>query len=321
MKRDWILRFCQEIIDRRLDITWQLANGTRSEAIDDEVARLLKRSGMISAAYAPESGSETTRAYIKKRVQHDRLMASIRAAADADLNICAYMIIGFPHDTPEHLAENLPFLRDIARAGVRDMGTAYYMALPGTELFRSLCEQGRIVFDEGYFRQVLEGLSPIPAASYSDALDRPALFYWKVRYVAAFYGARLRKAGLRRALASTVRAMGPKSHENKLETAARIALKNGLANVAVLFGPRWLGRAEERELFAGWNAVFQDIWQKRRAAGLDPPAPLDSRELEHRTVNHVIQLDHRRRRVLALASTADASVMRPPESAAVHRPA
>ena len=38
IRKDWITKFCQELIDRKLDITWQLPTGTRSEAIDDDVA-------------------------------------------------------------------------------------------------------------------------------------------------------------------------------------------------------------------------------------------------------------------------------------------
>ena len=61
-----IVNFCKELLRRKLNVTWQLPTGTRSEAIDAEVAELLGRSGMISMAYAPESGSETTRRLIKK---------------------------------------------------------------------------------------------------------------------------------------------------------------------------------------------------------------------------------------------------------------
>ena len=63
IKKEWIKAFCEEIIKRNLNITWQLPTGTRSEAIDDEIASLLKKSGMTSMAYAPESGSEETNVY------------------------------------------------------------------------------------------------------------------------------------------------------------------------------------------------------------------------------------------------------------------
>ena len=64
---EWIIDFCNELLDRGLDITWQMPSGTRCEAIDDEVAQLLKRTGMISMAYAPESGSEDDRASSSRR--------------------------------------------------------------------------------------------------------------------------------------------------------------------------------------------------------------------------------------------------------------
>jgi radical SAM superfamily enzyme YgiQ (UPF0313 family) len=51
IKRDWIKAFCEEIIKRKLNITWQLPTGTRSEAIDNEIAFLIKKSGMTSMAY------------------------------------------------------------------------------------------------------------------------------------------------------------------------------------------------------------------------------------------------------------------------------
>ena len=38
IQRQWIIDFCTELAARKLDITWQMPTGTRSEAIDDEVA-------------------------------------------------------------------------------------------------------------------------------------------------------------------------------------------------------------------------------------------------------------------------------------------
>ena len=43
IKRDWIKTFCEELIKRELNINWQLPTGTRSEAIDNEIAFLIKK--------------------------------------------------------------------------------------------------------------------------------------------------------------------------------------------------------------------------------------------------------------------------------------
>jgi len=57
IKKQWMIEFCDLIIDSGLKFTWQLPSGTRSEAIDDEVVDRLWRSGCRNMNYAPESGS------------------------------------------------------------------------------------------------------------------------------------------------------------------------------------------------------------------------------------------------------------------------
>ena len=290
---EWIVEFCREILARGLDVSWQLASGTRSEAIDGEVADLLRRAGMVNMAYAPESGSDETRRYIKKRVQSKRLFESIEAAAHADLSVAAFMVIGFPHDGPEEMRETLAFLREIARRGVNDLGSGYYMALPGTEMFQTLYERGEITINREYFRHILEGLSFIPRASYSSQLGRAALFYWKMRMVAAFYFARLRVLGLRNVLASGKQTLSGHSHVSRLQSAVRAAIRNGPAAIKVrLFGERWLSRDEEHALFAPWDTIYRRISTRRRELGIDAVPPLDTRELQNQNVVRALKRDH-----------------------------
>ena len=58
VKKKWIIEFCEELINRNINITWQLPSGTRSEAIDKDVTPLLYKSGCRNMNYAPESGSK-----------------------------------------------------------------------------------------------------------------------------------------------------------------------------------------------------------------------------------------------------------------------
>lgn len=301
IKKDWIVAFCKEIIGRGLQISWQMASGTRSEAIDGEVAHLLKQSGMINMAYAPESGSEQTRQYIKKRMHSDRLYASIAAAAEADLSVAAYLVVGFPHDGRQEMRETIAFLAEIARRGVNDLGSGYYMALPGTQLFRTLYENGKVVIDREYFRHILNGLAIYPAATYSDHFGRPELFYWRLRFVAAFYGSRLRVLGARKVLQAFVESVGSGSHHSKLQTALRVSLKNGIATLRLaLSGSRWISPEEEEAMFAPWDAIYRQIRQARLGSGVDETPPLDSRELHRRNYVDVLRPDHGAARRLAL---------------------
>ena len=300
IQKEWIVAFCREILARRLDITWQLASGTRSEAIDGEVAELLRQSGMINMAYAPETGSDLTRRYIKKKVRTDRLYASVEAAAKARLSVAAYMVIGFPHDGPTEMRETVAFLREIAKRGVNDLGSGYYMALPGTELFRTLYEKGQIVIDRKYFRHILNAHAMLPAASYTDQLSRAALAVWKMRFVFAFYVTRLRVLGLRTVFGAVRRALSGDTHSAKLQTGLRVAWRSGSTSLKVLFGARWMPLQAELRLFEPWDDIHREICNQRRAAGIETRAPVDSRELQNQNVNRLLRLDHGVSRTLRL---------------------
>jgi radical SAM superfamily enzyme YgiQ (UPF0313 family) len=133
IQKKWIVEFCNEIIKRNLNISWQLPSGTRSEVIDDEVADLLYRSGMKEMGYAPESGSDAIRKHIKKKVKADHLYNSVRSAIKHDLKVQVFFIVGFPNETRKDIWKTFKMLAKMAWMGVQDVGMNHYMPLPGTE--------------------------------------------------------------------------------------------------------------------------------------------------------------------------------------------
>jgi len=295
IQKSWIKAFCEELIRRDLRVQWQLPTGTRSEAIDGEVARLLQASGMTSMAYAPESGSDLTRRLIKKKMTASKLFESIDAAADAGLNVAVWLVIGFPHDRPEHIAENLPFIDELARHGVTDIGIAFYMALPGTELFNSLYDAGRIKIDRKYFRHILDALTPLPSQTYCDALSRIDLAIWKVKMFRRFYGAAKRNSeggllvSIWRALRGVFRS---EDHASKLETVARNAAMSAVETVLACFSPRYMKRSEERAMFASWDPIYRRIRDQKLACGAITRAPADTSELHRANVIAALAKEH-----------------------------
>ena len=302
IQKDWIKTFCEELIRRGLNIQWQLPTGTRSEAIDREVAHLLKVSGMTSMAYAPESGSDTTRRLIKKKMTKSKLFQSIDAAAEAGLNVAVWLVIGFPHDRPEHIAENLPFLDELSSHGVTDIGIAFYMALPGTELFHSLYDAGKVKIDRNYFRHILQALTPIPSQTYCDALDRLDLTLWQFKMYRRFYGARKRdgEGNLIRSIARAFRGLfGSEDHTSKLETVARNALISSFEMARVRFSRRYMKRSDEDAMFASWDPIYRRIRETKLACGAATRAPADTSTLYRNNVIPVLARDHGTARTVA----------------------
>ena len=99
VRKSWIKQFCQTIIEGDLKFSWQLPSGTRSEAIDAEVAPLLFAAGCRNLSYAPESGSPAVLERIKKRIEPQRMLHSMSASVRAGINIKCNIMLGFPGET------------------------------------------------------------------------------------------------------------------------------------------------------------------------------------------------------------------------------
>jgi radical SAM superfamily enzyme YgiQ (UPF0313 family) len=306
IRRQWIIDFCNELLERNLDITWQLPSGTRSEAIDEEVADLLRRTGMINMAYAPESGSEETRQLVKKKMNVDRLFESIRAAVTADLNVSVFIVVGFPHDREEHLRENFPFLDELAAIGITDIAIAFYMALPGTQIFNSLYDNGKITIDRTYFRHILASTSLWSTSTYCEELTPFQLTRWKFRLFRRFYSqrrARVESDGLLSSLRQAVFALrGTRGDASKLQTAVRNGMISGVQTARAKARHGWMSRAEERQMFEPWDAVFREIREKNVRDGVHIPAPEDTRQLRETNVIRELKLEHAARRRIPVSS-------------------
>jgi anaerobic magnesium-protoporphyrin IX monomethyl ester cyclase len=144
VRRDWILDFCGEIAKRGLALTFQLPSGTRSEVVDDEVARALKGAGCHEFAFAPESGDVRVLAAIKKKVKLDRMFGSARSALGAGINVGAFFILGFPEDDWRSVLNTYRAIVKCAWIGFTNVNVNAYSPQPNTESFRKLVETGVI---------------------------------------------------------------------------------------------------------------------------------------------------------------------------------
>ena len=305
IKRDWIKAFCEELIKRELNINWQLPTGTRSEAIDNEIAFLIKKSGMISMAYAPESGSEETRKYIKKKMKTDRLFDSIDAAAQADLNVAVFLVIGFPHDLPKHLEKNKNFVERLAKHGVTDLSVGFYMALPGTELFHSLYDSNKIKLDIKYFKHILDSLALFPSQKYCPAISRTNLFLWKLKFYIKFYKSKKLKNSKSSLLNSVIIALrgvfSSEGHNSKLQTAFRNAYIS-LVDTVKSKSKRWISKKEELNLFEEWDNIYRQIRKEKLSKDIVKVSPADTRDLHKSNIINQVQKDHKTARSISTTS-------------------
>lgn len=187
VRKDWIVKFCECLLAENLNITWQLPSGTRSEAIDRQVAGLLYRSGCRNLSYAPESGSPEILAMIKKRINLTHMLSSMRACAREGLNIKANIICGFPKETWRHLFQTYGFIIKAGWTGIDDLSINQFSPYPGSELFDGLVEDGSVHLSGEYFDHLASYSSMTKAHSYSERLSNSDILIFKIVGTLSFY--------------------------------------------------------------------------------------------------------------------------------------
>jgi radical SAM superfamily enzyme YgiQ (UPF0313 family) len=167
VKKSWIVDFCLKIKERGMSFTWQLPSGTRSEAIDEEVAALLYESGCRNMSYSPESGSVGVLERIKKKITTESVINSISASFKSGMNIKCNIIFGFPGETLMEVFESYRFIIRMAIAGAYDISIWAFSPYPGSELFNEISTTGKLKMDDAYYDSLRSYADPSKTVSYS----------------------------------------------------------------------------------------------------------------------------------------------------------
>lgn len=192
VRGDWVIEFCNEIKQRGLDVTWQLPSGTRSEAMNRELATLIRETGCHEFAYAPESGSAETLKTIKKRVKLDRLYESARDALDAGIRVGIFIILGFPQESWRQILQTYGLIVRMAWLGAHHVNVGAYSPQPNTALYHELVAAGRIPpepeLDDRFFFDLFGYLDLTEIRSWNDRISDRQLTLLVTLGYALFFG-------------------------------------------------------------------------------------------------------------------------------------
>jgi radical SAM superfamily enzyme YgiQ (UPF0313 family) len=179
VKKSWIVQFCNLVLERGTEFTWQLPSGTRSEAIDSEVAGLLYATGCRHMHFAPESGSERTLKRIKKKVDLKAMKRSMRSCMENGLVVKCNHIIGFPGETHTDIWKTMKWLVELVVLGVHEITLSMYIPYPGTENFDELKNSGRIdAFSDEYFDLLATRGNFLESKSFSEHVSDKAIQFY-----------------------------------------------------------------------------------------------------------------------------------------------
>ena len=187
LNKRWLIDFCRKIVDRGLKVTWQLPGGTRSEAIDREVAYWLYHAGCRNMTYTPESGSPSVLERIKKKVNPESMIRSISGTVKEGVNIKVNLIFGFPEDKIGEYFETYNFIIKMALAGAHDLSIWGFSPYPGTELFDKLSLQNRVKLNDEFYDSLRTYSDQSKITSYGENFSDNSIKVLRVFGICLFY--------------------------------------------------------------------------------------------------------------------------------------
>lgn len=186
--RKWISEFCDKLIDKQLNVGWQLSNGSRAETLTGEVLSKMKTSGLTNLGVAPESGSERVlREVIHKQLDLNALKEAVVNASKLGITITSYFVIGFPDETEVEINQTIKLAKELARLGLDECSVNTFQLVPGCELFFKLKSEGKIKVDESFFINFGQMGDLAGVRTWSDTLSDRLLSRLKTKVYFYFY--------------------------------------------------------------------------------------------------------------------------------------
>lgn len=134
----------QGIIDRGLDITWTTPNGVAIWKLDEELLKLMKKSGCYQLNLGIESGNEQIlRKIIKKPLGLEKVQETVKKIRELGIWAHGFFILGMPGETKQTMEDTINFATDLNLDSANFFIATPY---PGTVLY-DICTEHEYIQD------------------------------------------------------------------------------------------------------------------------------------------------------------------------------
>jgi len=140
--RKRVKEICEEIIKRKLDVTWSC--NARAD-LDYETMKAMKEAGCRLLDVGYESGNDNILKNIKKGITLDKARDFTKNAKKAGLMILADFVIGLPGETKETVEKTIKFVKEL-KPELMQFSVA--TPIPGTEFYDWVKENNFLIVDD-----------------------------------------------------------------------------------------------------------------------------------------------------------------------------
>ncbi|MBI3009076.1 MAG: B12-binding domain-containing radical SAM protein [Candidatus Omnitrophica bacterium] len=187
VSREGIVNSCNEILNRRIDRTWQLPT-LRTEAIDSDVLKLMYRAGCRELDVAIESGSKDVLESVNKRNNPEKMVLLIKNGVGIGMNLSSNIVLGLPKEGLKEFLKTYWLVVKLAWTGLQEVNVFPFIPYPGSELFRDFLEDEKIKLNDGYFLSLFGYADIARATSWSERFGPRTLSFMRLFLMFNFYG-------------------------------------------------------------------------------------------------------------------------------------
>ena len=146
--RERIVKICNMLIEKRLNIEWCTPNGVRADSLDPQLLALMRKAGCQKILIAPESGVQRiVDDVIKKKQSLQRVEDAVSAAHKVGIKVGCFFILGMIGETKDDIKQTIQFAYKLRRLGAEYFYFSYATPLYGTELYRQAKEGNYLTGD------------------------------------------------------------------------------------------------------------------------------------------------------------------------------
>ena len=184
LKKEWLTKLCNLMIERSLDLEWFC--NARVGTVDYDLLERMERAGCTTITFGVESGTQRVLdKIIKKGITLEAVRETFKLVRKTNLILHATFMLGSPGETKEEIQQTIEFAKEI------NPDVAHFaitIPFPGTEMFAMASEHGRLNFaswsDFHFFKSAVFESTEFDIDYIRKALKKAYIsFYFRPNYL------------------------------------------------------------------------------------------------------------------------------------------
>ncbi|MDI6721418.1 MAG: radical SAM protein [Candidatus Aenigmarchaeota archaeon] len=169
--------------EKGIKFEWDTPNGVRADALNFDLLKKIKRSGVRELRIAIESANDDVlNSIVKKKLDLEKAVETMRNCYRLKIPLSAFYIIGFPGETKENIQQTLDFAYEMMMK--YNVTPHLHIAIPlvGTEMYNIAKGKGYLT-SEDYTKGFIQGMGRIKTEHFNpeDLKEFSVRFHKKIR--------------------------------------------------------------------------------------------------------------------------------------------